>query len=113
MRTTPGSPMLLTFAAAARELGVSVSTVQRLVRRGALATVPLDTGQGAVPPRRIRRSDLAAYVAGLAPAGPDIAELAAAAPPLTPGQRAALAALLGADAAPGDTGHDAAGRAAS
>ena len=58
-------PLLLTFSEAAREMGVSLSTVQRLVASGKLSSVPLDTGKGAGPTRRIRRADLAAYVKNL------------------------------------------------
>ena len=60
--------MLLTFSEAARELGVSLSTVQRLVGRGKLPVVELDTGKARTPGKRIRRTDLAAYVRGLEPA---------------------------------------------
>ncbi len=59
-------PALLTQSEAARELGVSLSTVQRLIRRGDLPTVALDTGKAKAATKRVRRSDLAAYVRGLA-----------------------------------------------
>lgn len=58
--------LLLTYTQAARELGVSLSTVQRLVGRGVLSTVDLDTGQGRGASKRIRRADLARYVHELA-----------------------------------------------
>lgn len=62
-----GSPMtnglLLTKREAASELSCSVRTLERLVAGGQLRTVPVG-GRGTV---RIRRSDLEAYVASLAP----------------------------------------------
>jgi len=58
--------MLLTYSEAARELGVSLSTVQRLISSGKLPVVELDTGKAKAPGKRIRRTDLAAYVRGLA-----------------------------------------------
>jgi excisionase family DNA binding protein len=64
----PGSlPMPLTFSEAARELGVSLTTVRRLINAGKLPVVELDTGHSMAPSRRIRRSDLLTYVDGLAP----------------------------------------------
>lgn len=69
MRTsTPGSPMLLTFSEAAREMGVSLTTVRRLIKAGKLPVVELDTGHSMAPSRRIRRTDLIDYVRGLEPA---------------------------------------------
>ncbi len=66
MRTsTPGSPMLLTFTETARELGVSLTTVRRLISAGKLPVVVLDTGCSVAPSRRIRRADLVDYVRGL------------------------------------------------
>jgi excisionase family DNA binding protein len=58
------SGLLLTFTDAARELGLSLSSVHRLVRSGILPAVRVDTGHGQT--RRIRRSDLDAYVDSLA-----------------------------------------------
>lgn len=62
----PGGPMLLTFTEAARALGVSLSTIKRLTAAGKLLVVELDTGRSMAPTKRIRRSDLAGYVATLA-----------------------------------------------
>ena len=59
-------PMLLTFSQAAGELGFSLRTVQRLVARGTLRAVEVDTGNAKTPTRRIRREDLQAFVCGLA-----------------------------------------------
>lgn len=65
----PGSPpLLLTFSETARELGVSLTTVRRLISSGKLPVVELDTGSSMAPSRRVRRSDLLAYVDGLAAA---------------------------------------------
>jgi len=67
MEVMPGSlPMLLTFSETARELGVSLTTVRRLINAGKLPVVELDTGHSMAPSRRIRRTDLLAYVEGLA-----------------------------------------------
>jgi len=63
----PGQPMLLTFAETARELGVSTTTVHRLITAGKLPVVELDTGTSVKPSRRIRRTDLDAYVRSLTP----------------------------------------------
>lgn len=52
---------LLSFPAAAAELGCSASKVKKLVAAGAIPTVDFDGV------RRIRRSDLDAFVAGLGP----------------------------------------------
>ena len=60
--TIPGSPMLLTFSETARELGVSLTTVRRLINAGKLPVVVLDTGHSMAPSRRVRRTDLANYV---------------------------------------------------
>lgn len=54
-------PLLLTFEAAGLELGVSRTTVFGLVRDGVLRAVTLPGMQD----RRIRRSDLEDFVAGL------------------------------------------------
>jgi excisionase family DNA binding protein len=58
--------MLLTFSETARELGVSTTTVRRLITAGKLQVVELDTGTSVKPSRRIRRTDLADYVRSLA-----------------------------------------------
>ena len=62
-RDLAGGPELLTYSQAAAQLGVSLSQVQRLVRAGDLPAVTV----GKVS-RRIRRTDLADYIASLAPA---------------------------------------------
>jgi excisionase family DNA binding protein len=59
-------PMLLTVTEASNELGVSRSTTQHLINTGRLTTVELDTGKAMKPTRRIRRSDLVAFVENLA-----------------------------------------------
>jgi excisionase family DNA binding protein len=65
---TPGSPpRLLTFSETARELGVSLTTVRRLIKTGKLPAVVLDTGTSVAPSRRVRRTDLDAYVRSLTP----------------------------------------------
>jgi excisionase family DNA binding protein len=61
----PAQPMLLTFAETALELGVSPTTVRRLIKAGKLPVVELDTGTSVKPSRRIRRTDLASYVRDL------------------------------------------------
>lgn len=60
-----GQPMLLTFSETARELGVSLTTVRRLITTGKLTVVELDTGTSVKPSRRIRRTDLDRYVKNL------------------------------------------------
>jgi excisionase family DNA binding protein len=55
---------LLSFPAAAAELGCGVSKVKKLVAAGALPTVDFDGV------RRIRRADLDAFMAGLPPSPP-------------------------------------------
>lgn len=54
-------PMLLTIAQAADQLALSERQVKRLIADGRLASVRIGTA------RRVRRADLAAFVAGLAP----------------------------------------------
>ncbi|HSR82680.1 MAG TPA: helix-turn-helix domain-containing protein [Streptosporangiaceae bacterium] len=63
---SPGGPMLLTISEAGRELGVSLTTVRRLISSGKLQVVELDTGKSMAPSRRIRRTDLIEFVRGLA-----------------------------------------------
>ncbi len=68
MPGTPGSPpRLLTFSATARALGVSLTTVRRLIKTGKLPAVVPDTGTSVAPSRRVRRTDLDAYVRSLTP----------------------------------------------
>jgi Helix-turn-helix domain len=72
-------------------------------------------GRGERGQLRYRLSDVERFEREQEAAEADIAELAAAAPPLTPGQRARLAALLGVPgpeaAASGDTASSTAGAA--
>lgn len=58
----PGGPLLLTYPQAAQQLGVSVSKLKALVRAGDLTAV--DVGERS---KRVRRSDLIAYIDQLAP----------------------------------------------
>lgn len=55
-------PALLTYAQVGEHLGVSLSKVKRMIRAGELTAVNV----GERNPR-VRRSDLAAYIASLAP----------------------------------------------
>ncbi len=60
----------VTFTEAASELGVCLSTIQRMIANGAIPVVSLDTVKVRTPgkrSKRIRRADLAAYVDSLAP----------------------------------------------
>jgi len=63
---SPLSPLLLTFHETALRLGVSVSTVERLVRDGRLPVVQIGRA------RRVLPEELEAYVAGLAAARGEI-----------------------------------------
>ena len=61
--------MLLTFTEAAAELGVSLSTIQRMIASGAIPVVTLDTGEVRTASKRsksIRHADLVQFVASLA-----------------------------------------------
>jgi excisionase family DNA binding protein len=55
-------PALLTYTQVAEHLGISLSKVRRLIRAGDLTAVNV----GERNPR-VRRADLAAYIADLAP----------------------------------------------
>ncbi len=59
----PSGPALLTYGQAAEQLGVSVSKVKTLIRRGDLPAV--DVGERN---RRIRRADLISYIDNLSAA---------------------------------------------
>lgn len=58
------APLTVTFATAAASLGVSQSTLKRLVRSGDLLTVKVGAR------RLVRTADLASYVASLSPSQP-------------------------------------------
>jgi hypothetical protein len=63
----PPAPELLTLPAAARRLGLSKPILMKILATGALPTIPCPGSTGRTPRRYIRRVDLEAYVASLAP----------------------------------------------
>ena len=62
-----GDPLLLKIGEAAHLLGVSRSTLERLLRAGELRAVKVGTGV------RVRRADLSAYIAALPPRADEVA----------------------------------------
>ncbi len=62
---TPTPKLLLTTVEAAERLGVHAAIVRRLIATGALPSVACPGSASSKPQRRIRTSDLDAYVAGL------------------------------------------------
>lgn len=54
-----GASPFLTKREVAEHLRVSVRTVERVIERGELTTIPVGTGRGSA---RIRREDLEAYL---------------------------------------------------